>query len=52
LDWAREHTEDAFKNDDVDWDIREWATTDLAWRATLGPNGLDLDPEFVTSLDW
>lgn len=52
LDWAREHTQDAFKNNDIDWDIREWATTDLAWRATLGPNGLDLNPEFVTSLDW
>lgn len=52
LSWAQGYTRDAFKDDDINWDIGDWATTSFVWRETLGREGLDLDSEFVTSLDW
>jgi hypothetical protein len=52
LSWAREKSREAFADGGVNWAVHDWATTDWLWRNTLGRDGLDVEGETVTSLDW
>lgn len=49
---GREQIQTAYSNDDLDWVIADWHTTDTLWRRTLGQNGPSNAADAALSLDW
>lgn len=48
ISWGRKKINEAYHDDDLDWDISDWMTTATLWRNTLGQDGLDIDrTEFI-----
>jgi hypothetical protein len=51
-EWGREKVQEAYSNDNLPWSVSDWTTTEVLWQNTLGPDGPELRPSAVKSLNW
>lgn len=49
---GRDQIKDAYNDDDFDWIIADWHTTDSLWRETLGKDGPANAADVALSLTW
>lgn len=49
---GRKRIQEAYENNQYEWDVSDWTTTEHLWRNTLGPNGPGINHDEVMSLPW
>lgn len=52
ISWAQEKMHEAYLDEDIDWQIFEWTTTNALYRNLFESGEYNLDREFITSDIW
>jgi len=52
IEWGREKIEEAYQDEETDWHLASWDTTDWLRRQTIDRDGPDLQDDFITSVTW
>lgn len=49
---GRKRIQEAYEDDQSNWDVADWTTTTTLWRNTLGRDGPEVDSDKIISISW